>query len=283
MLAAALRAAGHHVVGVSARSKESRLRALALLPGVPVLDAHEVAVRASLVVLALPDDVLADPAGPVADLVASGAIHEGQFVVHTSGRYGLTVLEAAARVGAITLAVHPAQTFGGTAEDLPRLPGVAYGVTALGRHWSAAEWLVTELRGTAVAVPEELRPLWHAGLSHGANHLVTLVSSALDIIRATGASDPAEVLRPLLSAALERTLKQGDAALTGPVARGDAEAVAGHLHALEDHAPSQAPMYREMARATAARLPDPAPELWQALAVTHSPVERRRDQARRSV
>jgi predicted short-subunit dehydrogenase-like oxidoreductase (DUF2520 family) len=204
-------------------------------------------------------------------------------IVHTSGRHGLTVLDGAARVGAVTLAVHPAQTFGGTSADLPRLAGVAYGVTALGRHWSVAEWLVGELGGTPVAVPEELRPLWHAGLAHGANHLVTLVASALDIIRATGASDPASVLRPLLSAALERTLEQGDAALTGPVARGDSDAVAGHLQALTDHAPAQAPLYRDLARATAQRLPNPAPELWQALAGIQQPADQRHDQVRRSL
>ena len=72
---------------------------------------------------------------------------------------------------------------------------------------------------------------------------------------------PPAVLRPLLSAALERTLEQGDAALTGPVARGDADAVAGHLQALEEHATGQAPLYRGLARATAGRLDDPAPEL----------------------
>jgi predicted short-subunit dehydrogenase-like oxidoreductase (DUF2520 family) len=114
-------------------------------------------------------------------------------------------------------------------------------------------------------VPEELRPLWHAGLAHGANHLVTLVASALDIVRATGASDPSAVLRPLLSAALERTLEQGDAALTGPVARGDADAVAGHLRAIDDYTPGQARIYRELASETAARLDDPAPELWPVL------------------
>jgi predicted short-subunit dehydrogenase-like oxidoreductase (DUF2520 family) len=265
VLAAALRAAGHEVVAVSARSTESRARAAELLPGVPIRTPDEVARASTLVLLALPDDVLSDPAGPVADLVATGAIHTGQVIAHTSGRHGLTVLESAARAGAITMAVHPAQTFGGTAADLARLEGVSYGVTALGRHWVLAEWLVEELRGTAVSVPEELRPLWHAGLAHGANHLVTLVTSALEVIRATGASDPAAVLRPLLSAALERTLEQGDAALTGPVARGDADAVAGHLNALSEHAPAEAALYQQLARATAERLPDPAPELWPVL------------------
>lgn len=283
VLAAALRAAGHHLVGVTARSEASRARAAELLPGVPILDAHDVARYSSLVILALPDDVLAAADGPVAELVATGALHEGQVVIHTSGRHGLAVLDAVAHTGAITMAVHPAQTFGGTSADLPRLAGVAYGVTALGRHWPLAEWLVGDLGGTPVAVPEELRPLWHAGLSHGANHLVTLVASALDVIRATGASDPASVLRPLLSAALERTLEQGDAALTGPVARGDADAVSGHLQALEEHATGQAPLYRALARATAARLPDPAPELWPALAEHQTSVDLRQQPVRRSV
>ncbi|HEX4430338.1 MAG TPA: DUF2520 domain-containing protein [Frankiaceae bacterium] len=265
VLATALYRAGHDVVGVSVRTAAGRDRVAQLLPDVPVLEPHEVARASSLVILSLPDDVLGDPAGPVLDLVASGAIHARQVVAHTSGRYGLGVLGPVARAGAITLAVHPAQTFGGTADDLPRLPGVSYGVTALGRHWPVAEWLVAELGGTPVAVPEELRPLWHAGLAHGANHLVTLVASALDIVRATGASDPSAVLRPLLSAALERTLEQGDAALTGPVARGDADAVAGHLRAIDEHTPTQSPLYRDLALATAGRLIDPAPELWPVL------------------
>ena len=43
---------------------------------------------------------------------------------------------------------------------------------------------------------------------------------------------PARMLGPLLSAALDNALRLGDAALTGPVARGDAETVAGHVEAL---------------------------------------------------
>ena len=58
VLGAALRAAGHAVVGVSAVSEASRERAEALLPGVPVLDVPDVLERAELVLLAVPDDEL---------------------------------------------------------------------------------------------------------------------------------------------------------------------------------------------------------------------------------
>ena len=70
----------------------SRARAAELLPGVPVLEPHEVARASNLVILALPDDVLGDPAGPVLDLIACGALHARQVVAHTSGRHGLNVL-----------------------------------------------------------------------------------------------------------------------------------------------------------------------------------------------
>jgi predicted short-subunit dehydrogenase-like oxidoreductase (DUF2520 family) len=54
VLGAALRRAGHDVIGVSAVSDVSRLRADALLPGVPVLPVPEVVTDADLVLLAVP-------------------------------------------------------------------------------------------------------------------------------------------------------------------------------------------------------------------------------------
>jgi predicted short-subunit dehydrogenase-like oxidoreductase (DUF2520 family) len=65
------------------------------------------------------------------------------------------------------------------------------------------------------------------------------------------------VLGPLLSAALDNALRSGDAALTGPVARGDAGTVAAHLQAIGGSGGADAPAvleaYRAMARATAVR------------------------------
>ena len=63
-------------------------------------------------------------------LADSGALHDGQYVVHTSGRHGLAVLEPARAVGARVVAMHPAMTFTGTAVDLDRLAGCVFGVTA---------------------------------------------------------------------------------------------------------------------------------------------------------
>jgi predicted short-subunit dehydrogenase-like oxidoreductase (DUF2520 family) len=61
------------------------------------------------------------------------------------------------------------------------------------------------------------------------------------------------VIGPLARASLENALQRGQAALTGPVARGDAAAVAGHLRALAEVDPELAQAYRANSLRTAQR------------------------------
>jgi predicted short-subunit dehydrogenase-like oxidoreductase (DUF2520 family) len=245
VLGAALRRAGHEVVAASAVSEASRDRAESFLPEAEVVDPAEVCARADLVLFAVPDDALSDL---VAGLAAVGAFRRGQLVAHCSGRHGLGVFGPA--TGTLPMALHPVQTFTGTALDLDRLSGIAYGVTAPDELRPIAEAIVLELGGEPVWVHDSDRPLWHAALAHAANHLVTLVASAEDLLRQAGAEDPGRVLQPLLSAALDGALRRGDAALTGPVSRGDAGTVAAHLAALPE---DQRPAYLALARLTADR------------------------------
>jgi predicted short-subunit dehydrogenase-like oxidoreductase (DUF2520 family) len=247
VLAAALRAAGHEVVAAAGESDASRRRIEALLPGVAVAKPSDAARACDLLLLTVPDDMLSNV---VTMLSASGAIREGQVVVHTSGRHGLAVLEPAREVGARTIALHPAMTFTGTEVDLPRLAGCVFGVTAAEADHALTEDLVADLGGRAMWVPEERRTLYHAGLAHGANHLVTLVAEAMEILSAAGADDPAATLRPLLTAALDNALADGDAALTGPIVRGDVETVRAHVAGLVADAPQTLPSYVALAQAT---------------------------------
>jgi predicted short-subunit dehydrogenase-like oxidoreductase (DUF2520 family) len=247
VLAAALGAAGHSVVAGAGESDASRGRIAELLPGVPTLKPTDVARSCDLLLLTVPDDMLANV---VAMLVGSGAVHRGQYVVHTSGRHGLTVLEPARLAGARVIALHPAMTFTGTAIDLDRLPGTVFGLTAEAAERDVAEVLVADLGGRATWVPEEMRTLYHAGLAHGANHLVTLVTEAMEILSSAGADDPAGTLRPLLTAALDNALGQGDAALTGPIVRGDVGTVRAHLEDIRANAPQTLASYVALARAT---------------------------------
>lgn len=252
-LGAALRLAGHRPVAASGVSERSRRRAAELLPDVPLLDPPQVLAVADLVLLTVPDDALPEL---VTGLAATGAVRQGQLIAHTSGRYGTRVLEPALRAGALPLALHPVMTFTGTPVDVQRLAGCSFGVTAPEELRLAAQALVIEMGGEPEWIAEEARPLYHAALAIGANHLVTLVGQSMELLRASGVEAPEKMLGPLLGAALDNSLRSGDAALTGPVARGDAGTVSTHLAELGEHAPRMVASYLAMARATADRAID---------------------------
>jgi len=250
VLGAALHRAGHRVVAAYAVSDLSRLRAEAMLPDTPLLPLADVVDSADLVLLTIPDDVLADV---VAGLVGTGHIRPGQLVVHASGRHGIGVLARATEAGALPLALHPVMTLTGTSVDLDRLSGCPFGVTAPAPLRPIAEALVVEMGGEPVWVDEEDRALYHAALAHGSNHLVALVSQSLELLDAAGVEDSARLIGPLLGATLDNALRLRDQALTGPVVRGDAETVAAHIRSIERISDETARTYVELARATADR------------------------------
>ncbi|WP_326826377.1 DUF2520 domain-containing protein [Streptosporangium sp. NBC_01639] len=248
-LGAALARAGHRIVAASGVSDSSRERAaerLGLTPTRP----EDVVAAADLVLLAVPDDVLPDL---VSGLVGTGADLRGKLVAHTSGAYGLAVLNPAIKAGALPLALHPVMTFTGKDDDLRRLVGISYGVTAPDPLRPVAEALVIEMEGEPVWIADEDRPLYHAALANAANHMVTLVAESSELLQKIGVEQPGRMLGPLLSAALDNVLRLGIAGLTGPVVRGDAGTVRKHVDALILAAPEAADAYVALARLTADR------------------------------
>jgi predicted short-subunit dehydrogenase-like oxidoreductase (DUF2520 family) len=233
-LGAAWAAAGHPLVGVTARSDASLDRAARLLPAVPVLTADEVTRRADVVLVAVPDDLIHDVAHTL-------ALTSAQYVVHLSGAHGLAPVSG---LVATPVALHPSMTFSG---GLVSLDGVMFTATAPDAARSIVERLVKALGAQVQWIADDQRARYHAGLVHGANHLTTLVSQAVAVLREAGVADPVATLRPLLVATLDNTLRSGHHALTGPIARGDADTVAAHLAVLRD---STRRTYAELARAT---------------------------------
>ncbi|WP_181762791.1 Rossmann-like and DUF2520 domain-containing protein [Rhodococcus spelaei] len=258
-IGAALERVGHVVVACSAVSDASVRRATVRLPDTEILPAADVAARCELLVLAVPDDELA---ALVAGLAATDSIRPGTLVAHTSGANGVGVLAPLTAIGAVPLAIHPAMTFTGHDEDVTRMSSACFGITAADEiGYAIAQALVLEIGGEPVRVREEVRPLYHAALAHGSNHLVTLVVDAVAALRVALAGDELlgqqvvdgdpngvaeRVLAPLLSAALDNALRRGPSALTGPVARGDSAAVAAHLRVLDEVDPQIAAGYRAM-------------------------------------
>ena len=262
----ALERAEHVVVACSAISNQSRERAAARLPDTAVLPVPDVAARAELLLLAVPD---AELVALISGLAATDAVRPGTIVVHTSGMNGVGVLEPLTAQGCIPLAIHPAMTFTGSDEDIARLPDTCFGVTALDEiGYAIGQALVLEIGGEPFRVREDDRMLYHAALAHAGNHLVTVVLDAVEALRSAlrgqellgqelvgdapgGLAE--RIVGPLARASLENALQRGQAALTGPVARGDAAAVAAHLRAFGEVDPELAQAYRSNSLRTAQR------------------------------
>ncbi|HEY6496341.1 MAG TPA: DUF2520 domain-containing protein [Trebonia sp.] len=249
-LGRALARAGHDVVAAAAVSEPSKRRVRDNFPHARVTDPAGVLAAADLVLLTVPDGVLP---GLVEGLAATDAPLAGRLVAHASGAHGIRVLSPATRAGALPLALHPVMTFTGREDDVDRIKGVSFGVTAPDQIRPAAEALVIEMGGEPVFIAEENRALYHAALAFAANYMVTLVSQSASLLRDAGAENPDRMLGPLLGAALDNALRFGDAGLTGPVARGDEGTVAAHIEAIAAHEPAALPAYRALARLTADR------------------------------
>ena len=198
--------------------------------GIAVQAGRETTDDAELVLLAVPDSVIAEVAQRVPI---------GPWVAHVSGATPLAALEPHER----RLSVHPLQTL-----SLERGPEQLDGA------WAAitfetddarrvAEWLASTLGLRAFPLADADKPLYHAGAAIASNFLVTLYRAAARLLEESNV--PPEALVPLM----QRTIENGFA-LTGPIARGDWSTVEAHLRALESRAPDLVPLYRALAQAT---------------------------------
>jgi predicted short-subunit dehydrogenase-like oxidoreductase (DUF2520 family) len=184
-----------------------------------------------LVLLCVPDTAIADVARDLAP---------GPWVAHVSGATQLDALDP----HVLRFGLHPLQTF--TLRRGPeQLDGAWAAVSAesdeaLDRGFRLAEALGLQ----PFALPDELRPLYHAGAAIASNYLVTLFRAASLLFEEAGA--PPQALVPLMRRTIEN-----DFELTGAIERGDWETVDAHLAAIRDRAPGLEPMYRALADVTA--------------------------------
>ncbi|MPZ71800.1 MAG: DUF2520 domain-containing protein [Nitriliruptorales bacterium] len=244
-LGMALAQAGYDVFAVADQDRRGVDSFVQRVPTARPLAAVDASRDAELVIVAVPDDALADL---VAAVARDDGVAEGSRWVHVSGGYGTDVLRPAHLAGAAVAACHPAQTFPDAETGFAALPGCSWAVTAQEQDLGWARVLVTDLRGRPVAVPAGSRTLYHAGLAVGSNATVTVVALARDLLLGAGIENPGDFLGPLVTTSAANAASSGAAALTGPVRRGDAGTVAAHLEELRGALPEAVDAYLAVAR-----------------------------------
>jgi predicted short-subunit dehydrogenase-like oxidoreductase (DUF2520 family) len=175
------------------------------------------AAGVDLLVLAVPDTVVAEVAAAVAPV-------DTTVVAHLAGSMGLDVLAPHPRRAAI----HP----------LVAMPSASVGARRLVEGaWFAlagdplARRVVDDLGGRWFAVADEDRAAYHAAAVIASNHLVALLGQVERV--ATRAGVPFEAYLDLVRSTVDNVAELGPArALTGPAARGDDETIRRHLDSL---------------------------------------------------
>jgi predicted short-subunit dehydrogenase-like oxidoreductase (DUF2520 family) len=190
---------------------------------------------ADAVLLCVPD---AEIAGVAAQIPV------GRPVGHCSGATALTALGAHE-----AFSLHPLMTVSPDARP-DVLEGAGAAIAGSTPHAAAvARELAERLRMTPIEIAEADRVAYHAAASIAANFLVTLEDAAERIGDTAGL--PRELLVPLVRTAVENWAEQGSRrALTGPVARGDAETVRRQRAALAQRTPELLELFDALTDAT---------------------------------
>lgn len=234
-MAGLLPASGYRVVSVYDPRASSAEAAGALSGARVAATPGEAAAAASIVLLTTPDDCIARACREIAESVSR---LQGKVFVHMSGALTLQALEPAAKAGAKVLSVHPLQTFPDAQGALRSLPGSTFGVTCEPDMEAWAGEFVSHLGGRALFVRDEDKVLYHAAAAIACNMLVMVEHSAQWICERLGfeADEANSMYMPLVRATVDNLERLGPAAaLTGPLARGDAGTIAAHIEALEPY------------------------------------------------
>lgn len=243
-LALLLKEKGYPVAGVASRSYSSAQR-LAGAAGCPAYGHPEEAARAAeLVFITTPDREIA----PVSRAIAErGGFRAGQVVAHTSGAHPSGELEGVREAGALAVSIHPLQSFADLDGARQNLPGSYIALEGDEEALPLARQVAEDLGGKPFIIRAQDKVLYHAAACIASNYLVSLMYLATKIYARFGLSqkEAFAALYPLVQGTVNNIRALGPAqALTGPIARGDAGTVAGHLGPLEEVGRLEAQLYR---------------------------------------
>jgi len=195
---------------------------------------------------------------PALDAVAAelGRRPQAAVALHTAGSRGDEALAPLGAGGTAAGTLHPLKAFPRPLPDPAAARGTVFAVGGDPAAEALARRLVAAWGGTAVAVPAERRVLYHLAASLAAGGAATLVAAAAALAARLGL--PPEVGAGYLELA-RGALAEVDpaapaAAVTGPVARGDAATVARQLEALAAADPELLPLVVELGRETLRRV-----------------------------
>lgn len=190
---------------------------------------------------------VADAAIPsVVDDLSDGGIGSG-IALHTSGAHGPGLLDALTVRGVSCGVLHPLQTIADPELGVAALRGASFGIGGAPPAIEWAEEIVAAAQGTSLRIRNTGFASYHAGAVMAGNAVVAAIDAAVVLLGQAGVDRNAALhaIRPLCLTSAQNALDLGpEAALTGPVQRGDANTIRAHTVALADSPGYVADFYR---------------------------------------
>jgi predicted short-subunit dehydrogenase-like oxidoreductase (DUF2520 family) len=205
-----------------------------------------------VVLLALPDDRIGAAA---AALATHARLLPDAIAFHCSGALDAGLLAPLRAAGAAVASVHPLHSFADPAASLASFAGTFCAIEGDAPAVARLEPAFAAIGGRPVRIAAAAKLLYHAGGVFAANYVIALLASATRLVEAAGvpAAEARALLAPLLRGAVENGLALGpEAALTGPIARGDSALVERQARAVAQHAADLGALYRALGQATLA-------------------------------
>ncbi len=258
-LGARLREAGWLIGAVVARRMPAARAAVrAIRGGAPCAGLTRRVLDAGIILLAVPDDVLAAVASQLER--TCGDDLRRKIVVHTSGALSSAVLAPLALRGAWTGVIHPMQSFG--SRTRPRLEGVLFGIEGHAQALRVIRRMVRSLGGDAARVEAARKAEYHCAGTFAAAHVLASFEAGVHLLMAAGMKrrQATRALLRLARQVLDNQEVLGPrSAWTGPLSRGDFATIGLHWQSLAHYPPEFRAAYAGMTR-LAARLLASAPE-----------------------
>ncbi len=185
------------------------------------------------IVLAVPDGAIAGLADEIARLGAPG---DGCVALHLSGVQTAQVLAPLAQRGYAVGSLHPLQTVADPGQGAGRLRGSFFTFEGDDRARAAAAEVVEAAGGEMLEVRAADKARYHAACVFASNYIIACAAAAARLLgeaAGTGREEALRALQPLWRGAVSNLEELGlPRALTGPLARGDAETVRKHMATL---------------------------------------------------
>ncbi|RJG00844.1 Rossmann-like and DUF2520 domain-containing protein [Noviherbaspirillum sedimenti] len=233
------------------QSPASARRATAFIgAGQPISD-YASLQAADVYLIATPDDQIV---ASCAALAQTGLLSADAIVFHCSGALPSSALRPAIDQGAATASIHPIRSFAAPERVVQDFAGTWCGMEGDQRALAVLDQAFSAIGAQLVPLQADAKIHYHAAAVFASNYLVTLLDVATQSYGRAGiAPDVAlQMMAPLVRETMENVFRMGpEAALTGPIARGDMATANAQWHAVTAANPAHGELYRQFMQLTA--------------------------------